>query len=221
MATSESLTELPELRKRIVASIVVTVIGALTFGVTAHLANTGDVAFLETNRARVFAVEIALFGIIIIELLANVTLVAFHRAGALQTGLATRAIIRLIAYLILLVSLVSILAQNPALAIGVGGITGVIIAFSAQNLVANAFAGVFLTFNRPFKVGEEITIGGITGTVSDIRMMYTRLDLGDEIALIPSNWIMSQVIRRKARSRLPWQARKNEDDDSGPSDSPV
>ncbi len=220
MTTFESLADMPGLRKRIFAAVVVIVIGCLTFGVTAHIANTGDVEFIERNRTRIFAVEIAFFGIVIIELLANVALVAFHRAGALQTGMATRAIIRLIAYLILLVSLVSILAQNPALAIGVGGITGVVIAFSAQNLVANAFAGVFLTFSRPFKVGEKITIGGLTGTVTDIRMMYTRIDLGDEIALIPSNWIMSQVIRRKARQRLPWQTKATEDD-AGPSDSPV
>lgn len=203
---------MPGLKKRAVLAAVAVVIGCLVFGVTAHLANTSGVSFLQTNRSRIYAIEITFFGIVIIELLANVTLVAFHRADALQTGIAVRATMRLVAYLILLVALVSILAENPALAIGVGGITGVVIAFSAQNLVGNAFAGVFLAINRPFRVGEEITIGGMTGTVTDIRMMHTRLDLGDDVALIPSNWIMTQVIRRKPRARLPWEPARGIDD---------
>lgn len=44
-----------------------------------------------------------------------------------------------------------------------------------------------------------IGIGGVTGRVTDIRVMHTRLDLGNEIALIPSNVLMTQMIRRK-----PW-----------------
>lgn len=221
MEHSEANESPPGLKKRVVLAIIAIVVGCVTFGITAHLANTEDIDFLTDNRSRIFAAEIAFFGIIIIELLANVTLVAFHRADALQTGIAVRAIVRLIAYTILLVSVVSILAQNPALAIGVGGVTGVVIAFSAQNLVGNAFAGVFLAINRPFRVGEEITIGGLTGTVTDIRMMHTRLDLGDDIALIPSNWIMSQVIRRRSRTRMPWHRTRKLKDDSGPSDTPV
>ena len=209
---------MPGLKKRAVLAAVAVVIGCLVFGVTAHLANTSGVSFLQTNRSRIYAIEITFCGIVIIELLANVTLVAFHRADALQTGIAVRATMRLVAYLILLVALVSILAENPALAIGVGGITGVVIALSAQNLVGNAFAGVFLAINRPFRVGEEITIGGMTGTVTDIRMMHTRLDLGDDVALIPSNWIMTQVIRRKPRARLPREPARGIDD-SGPADS--
>lgn len=211
MPNIESNYAIPGLKKRVVLAIIAVVLGCFTFGITAHIANTTDSTFLQTNRTRIIAIEIALFGIVIIELLANVLLVAFHRADALQTGIAVRAVVRLIAYTILLVAIVSVLAENPALAIGVGGITGVVIAFSAQNLVGNAFAGVFLAINRPFKVGEEITIGGMKGTVTDIRMMHTRIDLGDDIALIPSNWIMTQVIRRKQRTAVPWVKRDKDE----------
>lgn len=202
----------PGLRRRVVLAIFLVIIGAMTFGITAHLANTTDIGFLRDQRTRIFAAEIGLFGVLIVEALANVLLVVFHRADALQTGIAMRALIRLVAYTLLLVSVVSILASNPALAIGVGGVTGVVIAFSAQNLVGNAFAGVFLAVARPFRVGEEITVGGVTGRVTDIRVMHTRLDTGDKIALVPSNWILSQVIHRKARNRLPWERLVEQDD---------
>ena len=196
----------PGLKRRVVLAIFLVLAGCITFGFTAHLGNNPGVEFIQQNRARILSAEVAFFGILVIEATASVVLVAFHRADALQTGIAVRAVIRLLAYLMLLVSVVSILASNPALAISVGGVTGVIIAFSAQNLVGNAFAGVFLAIGRPFRIGEEITIGGVTGRVTDIRVMHTRIDLGDRIALVPSNWILSQVIQRKPRGRLAWDS---------------
>jgi small-conductance mechanosensitive channel len=205
----------PGLSRRVALAIALAIIGALTFGITAHLANTTDISFLRDQRSRIFAAEVALFGALIVEALANVVLVLFHRADALQTGIAMRALVRLFAYMVLLVSVVSILASNPALAIGVGGVTGVLIAFSAQNLVGNAFAGVFLAVARPFRMGEEITVGGVTGRVTDIRVMHTRIDMGDRIALAPSNWILSQVIQRKARNRLPWEDMREKEDNPG------
>lgn len=212
MSTLADASPRPRLKRRVVLAIFLTLIGSLAFGITAHLANTSDIEFLKEHRTRIFAAEVAFFGVLVVESLANVILVVFHRADALDTGIAMRALIRLIAYMILLVSVVSILASNPALAIGVGGVTGVVIAFSAQNLVGNAFAGVFLAVARPFRIGEEITVGSVTGRVTDIRVMHTRLDTGDRIALIPSNWIMSQVILRKARNRLPWEVMQDQDD---------
>jgi small-conductance mechanosensitive channel len=192
------------LKRRVLLTIFFVLAGCVTFGVTAHLANNPGVEFIRDNRSRILSAELAFFGILVVEASASVVLVAFERAGALQTGVAVRAVVRLLAYLVLLVSVVSILASNPALAISVGGVTGVLIAFSAQNLVGNAFAGVFLSIGRPFHIGEEITIGGVTGRVTDIGVMYTRVDFGDHIALMPSNWILSQVIQRKPRGRRSW-----------------
>lgn len=195
------------LRGRVIAAIAVFFLGAVTIALTAHLADEEGIGWLTAQETRIIAAEMALFGILLIELVAGILLVRFHRSGSLQMGIAVRAVLRLVAYLILLVSVVSILASNPALAVGVGSVTGVVIAFSAQNLIANAFAGMFLAIGRPFKVGETITVMGVTGRVADIRVMHTLVDLGDRIALVPSNAMMAQVIQRprRERSRMEWE----------------
>ncbi|MBM3957473.1 MAG: mechanosensitive ion channel family protein, partial [Gemmatimonadetes bacterium] len=155
---------------------------------------------------RIVAAEIGLLGILVTESFAAVAIALFARAGSLQVGIGVRAVLRAACYVVILVSIVSILASNPALAIGVGGVTGVVVAFSAQNLVANAFAGVFLAVAQPFRIGEEITVMGLTGRVADIRVMHTRLDLGERVALIPSNAMMAQAIQRRARrTRMDWE----------------
>jgi small-conductance mechanosensitive channel len=193
-------------RRRVLLALafVLLTVGAVT--ATVHFANEGAADWLVDHRNRIVAAEIAFFGIFAVEAIAALVVRWFHQNGALQTGIALRAVVRVVSYMLLLVSIVSILASNPALAIGVGGVTGVVVAFSAQNLVGNAFAGVFLAVATPFRIGEEITVMGVTGTVTDIRVMHTRLDLGDEIALIPSSAMMSQAIRRKARrGRMDWE----------------
>jgi small conductance mechanosensitive channel len=45
---------------------------------------------------------------------------------------------------------------------------GVAIGVAWGGLLANFAAGAFLVFLRPFKVGDFVTAGGVTGTVSAI-----------------------------------------------------
>lgn len=203
--TRPSIEDLPVKRRLFIATFILALaIASIT--ATAHLANEGNIDWLVNHRTRIISAEIAFFGILAIEAVASLVVRWFHRKGVLQTGIALRAVVRVVAYTILLVSIVSILASNPALAIGVGSVTGVVVAFSAQNIVGNAFAGVFLSISTPFRIGEEITVMGYTGKVTDIRVMHTRLDLGDDIALIPSNAMMTQAIKRRARRRrMDWE----------------
>ena len=55
---------------------------------------------------------------------------------------------------------------------------------------------------------------GLTGRVVDIRVMHTQLDLGDRIALVPSNTMMAQAIQRRARkTRMDWEFEDEQPDD--------
>jgi small-conductance mechanosensitive channel len=50
---------------------------------------------------------------------------------------------------------------------------GVAIGVAWGGLLANFAAGAFLVFLRPFKVGDFVTAGGVTGTVSEIGLFGT------------------------------------------------
>lgn len=73
---------------------------------------------------------------------------------------------------------------------------GIAIGAAWAGLLANFAAGVFLVFLRPFKVGDMISAGGVTGTVIEIGLFATTLDTEDNIRVfIGNNTIFSVNIQ--------------------------
>ncbi|WP_427306699.1 mechanosensitive ion channel family protein [Cupriavidus sp. H39] len=73
---------------------------------------------------------------------------------------------------------------------------GVAIGMAWSGLMANFAAGAFLVVLRPFKVGDFVTIGGISGTVREIGLFATTLDTPDNVqTVIGNNKIFSDTIQ--------------------------
>ncbi|HEY6802331.1 MAG TPA: mechanosensitive ion channel family protein [Pyrinomonadaceae bacterium] len=58
---------------------------------------------------------------------------------------------------------------------------GLAIGLAWSGLLSNFAAGAFLMILRPFKVGDFITAGGVTGTVEDIGLFVTTIDTLDNV----------------------------------------
>jgi len=119
------------------------------------------------------------------------------------------AITTLTTYTLVLVGVVAVLGvigvqwsklQWLIAALGVG------LGFGLQEIVANFVSGIILLFERPIRVGDTVTIGGITGTVSRIRIRATTLvDWDRKEQIIPNktfvtqdltNWTLTDPITR-------------------------
>ncbi|HTM51505.1 MAG TPA: mechanosensitive ion channel family protein [Bryobacteraceae bacterium] len=64
---------------------------------------------------------------------------------------------------------------------------GIAIGAAWSGLLANFAAGVFLVILRPFKVGDFVTAGGMTGTVQAIGLFGTTLNTPDNVQTILGN----------------------------------
>ncbi len=64
---------------------------------------------------------------------------------------------------------------------------GLAIGTAMGGLLAHLAAGVFLMVIRPFKVGDFITAGGITGTVTEIGPFATQINTPDNILTVVGN----------------------------------
>ncbi len=64
---------------------------------------------------------------------------------------------------------------------------GIAIGMAWSGLLANFAAGVFLVVLRPFKVGDMITGGGVTGVVEEISLFVTTINTADNIKTIVGN----------------------------------
>jgi small conductance mechanosensitive channel len=78
---------------------------------------------------------------------------------------------------------------------------GVAIGVAWGGLLANFAAGAFLVFLRPFKVGDFVTVGGITGTVDAVGLFGTILNTPDNVVtIIGNNKIFSDTIQNYSAS---------------------
>ncbi|MCL1618660.1 mechanosensitive ion channel family protein [Ralstonia pseudosolanacearum] len=73
---------------------------------------------------------------------------------------------------------------------------GVAIGMAWSGLLSNFAAGAFLIVLRPFKVGDFVTAGGVTGTVKEIGLFATALNTPDNVVtLVGNNKIFSDTIQ--------------------------
>jgi small conductance mechanosensitive channel len=64
---------------------------------------------------------------------------------------------------------------------------GVAIGVAWGGLLANFAAGFFLVFLRPFKVGDAVNAGGVTGTVESVGLFATVINTPDNVQCIVGN----------------------------------
>jgi len=83
------------------------------------------------------------------------------------------------------------------LAVSVGSFTGVLVGFAVQSTINNAFAGMVVAIAHPFSIGDEITVLGVTGRVTEMGTLFTVIHAGSHIITVPNNQLLSQAIQRK------------------------
>lgn len=167
---------------------------------------------IPTRAVTVFDLLVALVILILTYLgvrnLPGVLEISVLRVMKLEPG-ANYAITTVVKYVIVLIGTVAALnligvqwskLQWLVAAIGVG------LGFGLQEILANFVSGLLILFERPIRVGDTITVGGQTGTVSKIRIRATTLTDGDrKEQIIPNkvfitsqltNWTLSDPMIR-------------------------
>ncbi len=75
---------------------------------------------------------------------------------------------------------------------GVSVFIGVIFSLGSSSAIANLIAGLVITYMRPFKIGDRIKIGEMTGDVIEKTMLVTRLrTVKNEEITIPNASVLS------------------------------
>lgn len=178
-------------------SLVVVVIFVCAILATGEIAKITGFEFVAKHEKTLINLEFSIFAIILVEFIGKAIIQAFKRRGIEPVGHNVRAILRGVVYIVLAIGIVSSLSSNPGLAIGIGTVTGVIIAFATQNLVGNVFAGVMLAITRPVRIGDQVTVLASSGEVKEIALIYTILEDGDNMYYVPSMVMFSNVVKKK------------------------
>jgi len=81
---------------------------------------------------------------------------------------------------------------------------GLAIGLAWSGLLANFAGGAFLIVLRPFKVGDFVSAGGVTGTVKEIGLFVTSILTPDNVyTLVGNNKVFSDTIQNFSHN--PWR----------------
>lgn len=83
------------------------------------------------------------------------------------------------------VAMLSNLGINVSAFIASLGIGGIAIALAAQNILGDLFASLSIAVDKPFEVGDAISVGAFSGKVEHVGMKTTRIraDSGEQIVM--------------------------------------
>ncbi|MDL5503401.1 MAG: mechanosensitive ion channel, partial [Candidatus Methanoperedens sp.] len=68
------------------------------------------------------------------------------------------------------------------------GLGGLAFALAAQNTVSNFFGSITIFSDKPFQIGDWISVGDIEGTVEEVGFRTTRIRRFDQaLVTVPNN----------------------------------
>jgi small conductance mechanosensitive channel len=110
----------------------------------------------------------------------------------IDTTLAT-FISSLVRYTVIVVALIAVLGQvgvHTTSIIAALSAVAIAVGLAMQGTLSNIAAGIMLVWLRPFRVGEYIEAGSISGTVQDISLFASQLESSDGVFQFVPNSVL-------------------------------
>jgi len=83
------------------------------------------------------------------------------------------------------------------------GLVGLTLGFALRDVLSNSLSGVMLLVQRPFSIGDTISVAGHKGEVEDVRVRDTVLRTSDGwTAYVPNMTVFNAVVLNSSTSRL-------------------
>lgn len=107
----------------------------------------------------------------------------------IEKGVIT-SIAKITRYFVLTIGIIitlDTLGVNMKSLAALGAVLGVGIGFGLQNITQNFISGIIILFERPVKIGDLVSVDGVTGRVVDIGSRSTRVITRDDTTIIVPN----------------------------------
>ena len=116
-------------------------------------------------------------GIIIAVLIAKVVTINIKRSLKDRMDRDILEITTKVVYYTIIIIAVLLIITNLGIELSgllvAGGVVGIVIGFASQSIVGNLVSGIFLMFERPIKIGDQLRVDDISGFVEDIHIVST------------------------------------------------
>jgi small-conductance mechanosensitive channel len=83
------------------------------------------------------------------------------------------------------------------------GLAGLTLGFALRDVLSNSMSGIMLLVQRPFGIGDTISVAGYEGIVEDVRVRDTVLRTPDgRIAFVPNTTVFNDVVLNASAGHL-------------------
>lgn len=162
---------------------------AKTSSFVQSIQNWFDESLLTTLLEVAAIVLILIIGKILIVILKRILRHAFSKSKKINELMAKFLIkvISTVSWILVLLIIIDRLGVNLAPIIAGLGITGFILGFAFQETLGNLLSGVMIVLNSPFRIGDYVEVGSLSGTVREMDMMCVTLATPDNKRVILAN----------------------------------
>jgi small conductance mechanosensitive channel len=100
---------------------------------------------------------------------------------------------------------VEVMGISPTALVAGFGVLGLAASLALQDILKSFCAGVYLLFERPFRIGDTVKVKDFQGRVVDIGIRITVLHTEDgREVLIPNSVVLADVVVNSERRRIPF-----------------
>jgi len=112
-----------------------------------------------------------------------------------QTTMLVGKAIRYTSFVVVALIIFNRLGVDLSAFLGAAGIAGIAIGFAAQTSMSNVISGLFLVSEKPFAIGDVITVGDITGSLLSIDLFSIKIQTFDNrYVRIPNETIIKSNV---------------------------
>lgn len=143
------------------------------------------------------ALFVGLFFYAVFRVLTGVAAGVLHRSSAIDEGVETITVraLRVMGWSFIAVLVLSQLGINVAALIAGLGIAGIALGFAAKDSLENFIAGMTILLDRPFSVGDWVTVEGFYGKVVAISLRSTRIRMpNNQTVVFPSLHMVTRAV---------------------------
>ena len=142
------------------------------------------------------ALAILIIGLIIVKLVIAVINKILQKTKLEKAALTLiRSVIRVVLYLLLVLIVASSLGIDVTGVIALASVLTLAVSLAVQDALTNLVGGFTLLCTKPFSSGDYVEIAGLSGSVQEIGLTYTKLLTPDsKVASIPNKSVVSAEI---------------------------
>ena len=153
--------------------------------------------FYDLNLKKILTILILLAACIVATKVILALVDRAFRRLEVEKGLRTflHAALRVILWLITICIVLDYMGVPMTSLVALLGVIGLAVSLAIQGTLSNLAGGIQVLVSKPFKAGDYVEAGGVSGTVKEVGLAYTKLTTVDnKVISVPNGQISGEKI---------------------------